>query len=76
MNNKEKNALIVRHLGYWTTDYFQNLEGIKSLAFALPNDGTRRRFIETLAGIQSKYHPFFCSAAEWAEAYGQTLKLW
>lgn len=57
-------------------NYFYNLEAIKDAAYNLPNDGTRLRFVETLAGIQTKYHPFFCSSEEWAEAYGLTLGLW
>lgn len=58
------------------TNYFCNLEAIKKAAYELPNNGTRLEFIETLANIQTKYHPFFCSSEEWAEAFGQTLKLW
>lgn len=71
---------------YWqmecVPDYFNDLNAIVSEARKLPNDGTSLRFIETLAVIQTDYHPFFSTAeffstaAEWSEAFGLTLNLW
>lgn len=57
-------------------DYLGDLSEMAQAERRLPNDGTRLRYVEELATLQTDHHPFFSTAKERAEAFLRALNLW
>ncbi len=56
-------------------NYSGDLNVIVDAARSLPDNGTRLRYVDELAGLQTKHHPFFSTAEQCAEAYCRAVKI-